>query len=110
MPVVMQDTVTIVAELPRASADRVLTLLESEEADIVVVDHRELTPSQASKVLGISRPLVSRLINNGELPARKVGSHWRIPAEAISTYRSKNLAKRQGSLDAYTEAMNSVDF
>lgn len=50
----------------------------------------EVTPLEASVLLGISRPTVIRLCEQGILPYRKVGtSHRRIPRHAVLEYRNK---------------------
>lgn len=48
----------------------------------------EYRTSEAAALLGVSRPHLSRLINAGRIPARKVGSHWRISARALSAFQS----------------------
>lgn len=56
----------------------------------------EYPTGQAAALLGVSRPHLSRLINAGRIPARKVGTHWRISARAIASFRNgeKNRAPR----------------
>ena len=47
----------------------------------------ELTPNQAAPLLGMSRPMVCRLVDSGELPARIVGRRdRRIPMSAIRRF------------------------
>src|SRR3954454_428355 len=43
----------------------------------VLEDERELTPNEASEILGMSRPLVVRRMEVGELPFHYVGTHRR---------------------------------
>jgi excisionase family DNA binding protein len=37
-----------------------------------------VSPNEAAGLLGVSRPMVYRLIERGDLAATRVGSHWRI--------------------------------
>jgi len=37
-----------------------------------------ISPHKASGLLGVSRPMVYRLIERGDLPATRVGTHWRV--------------------------------
>jgi excisionase family DNA binding protein len=47
----------------------------------------EVTPNQAAPLLGMSRPMVYRLLDSGELPARTIGRRARrIPMSAIRRY------------------------
>ena len=42
-----------------------------------------LTPKQAAKLLNLPTHRVLKMIHRKELPAIKVGSHWRIPRNAV---------------------------
>ncbi|MFT3854180.1 MAG: helix-turn-helix domain-containing protein [Ilumatobacteraceae bacterium] len=87
---------------PKAAVDGLIEVLEAVaegETATVTRTPRELTTQQAADLLNISRPTVIRLINDGELPARKVGSHRRIPLAAVRTYREQMIAGRRQALD-----------
>ena len=45
-----------------------------------------LSPEQVGRELGVSRPFVYKLLDSGELPFAKVGSHRRVPADAVAAY------------------------
>ena len=47
---------------------------------------QEVTTSEAAKLLGMSRPQVGKLMDQGRLPYRLVGTHHRIPASAINAF------------------------
>ena len=70
------DRVNITLDLPRASAEKVLTLLDAElTTGAVVVPIREtLTTTEAAAVLGLSRPTLMKLIDSGELAHIMVGT------------------------------------
>lgn len=42
-----------------------------------------LTPAQAAELLQVDEPLVVELAETGELPGRRVGSHWRFSRAAL---------------------------
>lgn len=44
---------------------------------------RPYTPAQAAEYLQVSREIVYRLLNNGELKAKKIGGQWRITRKAL---------------------------
>lgn len=52
-----------------------------------------LTTTMAARRIGISRPTLMKAIRSGELPAFKVGSHFRIRTEDADTFR-KGLLKK----------------
>jgi excisionase family DNA binding protein len=61
---------------------------------------RELTTQQAATVLGVSRPFVIKLLEQGELAYRKVGSHRRIAFEEVLAYQERSKVSRFATLDA----------
>ena len=53
----------------------------------------ELSPSQVAARLGLSTRTVQRWIANGALPARRVGTRWRVANDAIVASELKPLTK-----------------
>jgi len=49
----------------------------------------ELTPEQAGKILGISRPLVVRRMDDGRLPFRYEGAHRRCKLEDVLDLKAR---------------------
>ncbi len=77
-------------ELP-AVAIRVLAKIIQEIAEghaVVVhsVEEEDLTTSEAAEVLGMSRPTLINLLERGEIPYRRVGTHRRIRRSAVLEY------------------------
>ena len=60
---------------------------------------KELTTNQAAKFLDVSRPLVIKLVQRGELPCRMVGTHRRIPSEALLHYRQQMFQQARKAAD-----------
>jgi len=46
----------------------------------------EVSPEDAAKMLGMSRPFIRKLMDQGILPFRMVGSHHRIAVADLETY------------------------
>jgi toxin-antitoxin system, antitoxin component, merR family len=54
----------------------------------------DLTTTVAAQRIGISRPTLMKAIRSGELPAHKVGSHFRIRTEDADKFRKNLLAQK----------------
>ena len=61
--------------------------------------HSELTTGQAAEILNMSRPHLVKLLDAGEIPYHKVGSHRRIRREDVMVYDRKLRRKREAILD-----------
>ena len=58
----------------------------------------ELTPNQAADILNVSRGYVIRRIEAGEIPARMVGSHYRIGLEELLVYKVRSDAEYERNM------------
>jgi hypothetical protein len=87
--------------LPPAAVSVVETLLSrllSGERVAVLTEDQELSPTEASAILGISRPLVVLRMDRGDLPFRYVGKHRRALLKDVLALKAK-LDARQKALD-----------
>jgi excisionase family DNA binding protein len=69
---------------------------------------KELTPSQAAEVLGVSRTHFMRIAQKGEIPYRMVGSHHRMRLEDILKYREER-ERRGRALDELVSQAQELD-
>lgn len=67
-------------------------LAQGQSIDVQVVPH-DLTTTVAAQRIGISRPTLMKAIRSGDLPAHKVGSHFRIRTEDADAFRKTLLEK-----------------
>lgn len=91
--------------LPKAAVDGLIEMLDAvahgEDATVVRTP-REVTTQQAATLLNVSRPTIVKLIDEGTLPARMVGSHRRILLTDLLAYRDRVVAERRAILDEMT--------
>ncbi|WP_431860338.1 helix-turn-helix domain-containing protein [Micrococcus terreus] len=59
-----------------------------------------LTTQQAAELLGVTRPTVVRLLDEGCIPFEKPGTHRRIKLEDVVEYKEKRRAAQYSALDA----------
>jgi len=55
-----------------------------------------LSEQEAADLLNVSRPYVVKLIENGQLPARKVGPRRRVRFEDLMSFKHADDARRRG--------------
>ncbi len=91
--------------LPPAAAAIVSALLShlgrGEKVAILAAD-TEVSPTDAATILGMSRPLVVRRMDVGDLPFRYVGKHRRARLNDVLALKAK-IDKQQAALDALAE-------
>jgi CRISPR-associated Cas5-like protein len=68
-------------------------LLEGERVT-VLAEEVELSPNEASEILGISRPLVVHRMEIGDLPFRYVGKHRRAKLKDVLDLKTRIDAQR----------------
>jgi excisionase family DNA binding protein len=78
--------------VPRKAVSMLLTILDkmAEGRSItLLLSDAELSTQQAADMLNVSRPHVVKLLENGEIPFKKVGSHRRIGLKDLIEYEKK---------------------
>ncbi|MDH0369829.1 MULTISPECIES: DNA-binding protein [Hyphomicrobiales] len=93
--------------LPPAAANAIEALLSrllSGERVAVIAENQELSPTEASTILGISRPLVVHRMDIGDLPFRYVGKHRRASLKDVLALKAQLDVQRKAMQDLAADA------
>jgi excisionase family DNA binding protein len=96
----IQETGAYVA-VPRSALDflfNILTHMAEGKSISLVPSDSEISTQQAADMLNMSRPHVVKLLEQGEIPYKKTGSHRRIRLEDLVAYNQKLKAQTNDSL------------
>lgn len=63
----------------------------------------ELTTTVAAELVGVSRPTLMKMVRNGELPSRQVGTHTRLRTGDVLALRRRRAQERRAALEALRE-------
>jgi excisionase family DNA binding protein len=77
----------------------ILNNLQSGNAISIVPEHRQLTTQRAANILGVSRPFLVRLVEDGDIPFHMVGSHRRIYLRDLLDYKRRRDAARHEAIN-----------
>jgi excisionase family DNA binding protein len=102
----------IEAELP-ASAFAALQAAVRDMAQgltITLIPHdKELTTRKAADILNVSRPFLVKLLDRGDIPYDRVGTHRRVRVEDVLAYRELRAARRRAKLRELTELSEQLE-
>jgi len=92
-------------ELPPAAVEGlrvVVDALRLGQSVTFVSLGRDLTSQEAADMLRVSRPHLIKLLDRGEIPFDRVGTHRRIRLEDVLAYRERRDAEREAALTELT--------
>ena len=95
----------------RETAEWMARLVDAKVSghDVVLTNSLgDVTPTQAGQLLGMSRPQVRKLMDDGKLAFRKVGTHHRIPVVSIRTFLAAERERRAPVLAELARLQNDA--
>lgn len=87
----------------------VLDQIEKGCAVSVVPVHAELTTQEAAQMLGVSRPFFVQMLEKGDIPFHKIGTHRRVRYRDVLDYKKRLDAQRREALEVLTEQAQALD-
>jgi excisionase family DNA binding protein len=77
----------------------IVSNMEQGRTFTLVPEQTHLTTQKAADLLGVSRPHIVKLLDLGEIPSHKAGSHRRVYLTDVLAYAKNRDAKRKTILD-----------
>jgi excisionase family DNA binding protein len=103
------DEVTV--SLSRETAELMARWVDAQAQghEVVVTQGlREVSPTDAAAMMGMSRAQVRRLMDDGKLPFRMVGSHHRIRVDAIRRWLEIEDARQEVAMAELMALQNEL--
>lgn len=98
--------------LPRRAVSLLNTILSNMAAGksmALILSDTTIGTQEAAEFLEVSRPYIVRLLENGEIPFSKVGTHRRIKISDLVAYQKKMKSTRRKQLNFLTRQAQALN-
>ena len=98
-------------ELPTALFEhlaRIVRLMAEERTVVLMPEDKEYTTQAAADHLGVSRQHLVDLLEDGEIPFHKVGTHRRVKFRDVLAYEKKRDNERHAALNRLSEKVQEA--
>ncbi|WP_440905556.1 helix-turn-helix domain-containing protein [Catenovulum sp. SX2] len=85
----------------------VLSEMSNGNAISLIPHNQEVSTQEAANILNVSRPFLIKLLEGGNIPFHKIGTHRRVKLQDILTYKQQIDEKRNHVLDELSELSQS---
>ncbi|KAA2255642.1 helix-turn-helix domain-containing protein [Solihabitans fulvus] len=88
---------------------QVITAMRAGRAITVAPLAQRLTTQEAADLLGVSRPTLVKLLEDGKIPFEQPGRHRRIRLDDLLAYRDRRRQERGNALDELVRQTETLD-
>ena len=89
--------------------EAILTAYAEGQAPSVLAPDDELTTQEAADLLGLSRPTVVKMMDDGRLPFHKPSAHRRVRRADLMAYQAVLRRERRDALAALSETGQAIE-
>lgn len=105
------DGSSVEVSFSRETAELVAKLLDAQahgDKILLMAPDDEISPADAAPILGMSRPQVRKLMDEGRLEHRKVGSHHRIKVSSVQAFIEDERERKRAGMAKFAALQNSL--
>lgn len=102
-----EEDVPLPPALAKAVAAALADVADGHAVQVSRVDE-EVTTSEAAELLNVSRPYLVRLLEEGAIPHRRVGTHRRVRRADVLAYRARQYQEAEEALQALADQAQAL--